>query len=109
MKARMSRQRRHTLVEARIVLHRARPERVGPGVEIEVAARDPVVVADDLRLRDLRKLGWALAEQVGGDELVERALRNIARGHGSGAAARDRALEDRGGVLPLLRGRGTSV
>ena len=59
-------QRRDPLVEPRVVLHRARAQRVEAGVEVEVAPREPVVVADDLGLGDLgqpRRLG---AEQVAG-------------------------------------------
>ena len=47
-------QRRDPLVQLGVVLHRARAERVEAGVEIEVALRQAVVVADDLGLGDLR-------------------------------------------------------
>ena len=62
-------QRRDALVQLRVVLHRARAERVEAGVEVEVALREPVVVADDLRLGDLRQLrrlgaAEALGERV---------------------------------------------
>ena len=53
MQARVAGERGDALVEPRVVLHRARAERVDPGVEVEVAAREPVVVADDLGLGDL--------------------------------------------------------
>ena len=49
VQARVAGQRRDPLVQLRVVLHRARPERVEACVEIEVALRQPVVVADDLR------------------------------------------------------------
>ena len=56
VQARVARQRRDALVQLRVVLHRARAERVEAGVEVEVALGQPVVVADDLRLGDLRQL-----------------------------------------------------
>ena len=52
---RVARQRGDALVQLRVVLHRARAERVEARVEVEVAARDAVVVAHDLRLADLRQ------------------------------------------------------
>ncbi len=55
VKPRVAGQRRHPLVEPRVVLHRAGAERIEAGVEVEVAAREPVVVTDDLRLGDLRQ------------------------------------------------------
>ena len=57
-------QRGDALVQLRVVLHRARAERVEAGVEVEVALREPVVVADDLRLGDLGELGRLGAAQV---------------------------------------------
>ena len=77
----------------RVVLHRARAERVEAGVEVEVAARDAVVVADDLGLGDLgqpRRLG---AQQARRDQLVERRL-----GDAGAAAGRPR-----GGPRPSAR------
>ncbi len=50
MQARMARQRSDALMQLRVVLHRARPERVKAGVEVEVALAQPVVMPDDLRL-----------------------------------------------------------
>ncbi len=45
-----ARQPRHLLVEARIVLHRAGAERIEPGVDRIVLARQPHVMAQRLRL-----------------------------------------------------------
>ncbi len=104
VKAGVPGERRDPLVEPGVVLHRARAERVRPRVEVEVAPREAVVVADDLRLRDLWQLGRIAAQQVGRDQLVERALGHVAGRQRPGAAPRDRALEDRGRGLPLLRG-----
>ena len=50
VQARMARQGGDPLVQARVVLHRARAERVEAGVEVEVALGDADVVTDDLRL-----------------------------------------------------------
>jgi hypothetical protein len=61
------------------VLHRARTERIETGVEIEVAPRQLVVVADDLGLRDLRQLGSFLPQHRGGNQVVERPIRNVER------------------------------
>ena len=57
-------QRRHPLVELRVVLHRARAERVEAGVEVEVALREAVVVAHDLGLGDLGQPRRLLAAQA---------------------------------------------
>ena len=67
---RVAGQRGDALVQARVVLHRARPERVEAGVEVEVATREPVVVADDLRLRDLGQLRRARSQQVRRHQLL---------------------------------------
>ena len=62
-------QRRDALVQARVVLHRARAQRVEAGVEIEVALGEAHVVAHDLRLGELRQArrlrrGAALRQQL---------------------------------------------
>ena len=46
-----ARQPRHLLVEARIVLHRARAERIEPAVDGVVLARQPHIMADRLPAR----------------------------------------------------------
>ena len=60
----MSGQRRDALVQARVVLHRARAERVEARVEIEVPLRQADVVAHDLRLGDLRQPRRLLAAEA---------------------------------------------
>ena len=105
----MARERRDPLVHPRVVLHRARAERVGPGVEVEVAPRDPVVVADDLGLGDLGELGGLRAQEALGDQLGDRRLGNVGRRQDGGAAALDRALEDRDDRVALLRRGGAGV
>ena len=86
-------QRRDLLVEPRVVLHRARPERVGAGVEVEVASREPVVVADDLGLGDLGQVGGLVSQQVRRDQLVERRRSNSPASVGGMTAARRPSTE----------------
>ena len=96
------------LVEPRVVLHRARAERIRARVEVEVAPRDPVVVADDLGLGDLGQARALGAQQALGDQLGERRLVEAVgvgrRQHGR-APALDRALVDRGRGVALRGGR----
>ena len=77
-------QRRDPLVEARVVLHRAGAERVEAGVEVEVAAREAVVVADDLRLGDLGQPRRLRSQQVRRDQLLERGLWDFRAGQRRG-------------------------
>ena len=82
VQARVARQRGDALVQLRVVLHRARAERVEAGVEVEVALREPVVVAHDLRLGDLgqlRRLGAAEAARAAARPAAARARRARAR------------------------------
>src|SRR5262249_6315371 len=55
------------LVDTRVVLHRARAERVETGVDPEVARRELCEVAHDLRLGKLRKTRRGLAGELRGD------------------------------------------
>ncbi len=95
MKLRMARQRRDALVELGVVLHRARPERVEAGVKVEVALRQTVVVADDLGFGDLRQPRRLAAPHRGGQQLVERALRDVELWRDERPASGLRALIDR--------------
>ena len=52
-------ERRDRLGDLRVVLHRARPERVGAGVDPVVLLRQPRVVAHEVDLGDLRQPGRA--------------------------------------------------
>src|SRR5688572_28426202 len=103
MQAGVARERRDALVETRVVLHRARAERVEAGVEVEVAARDAVEVAHDLGLGDLGELGGPLAALRGRDQLVDRALGDARLGDHRGPTAFARALEDRHRAVALHR------
>ena len=94
-------QRRHPLVEPRVVLHRAGAKRVEAAVEVEVAARELVVVADDLRLGDLRQRRRLAAQQVGRDQLLQRRLRHAGVRQHRSTAARLRLLVDRLSAFPL--------
>ena len=96
-------QRRDPLVEPRVVLHRAGAERVEAGVEVEVAAREAVVVADDLRLGDLRQARRLGAQQLRRDQLLQRRLGHFGGGQDRGAAAGLRLLEDRLSAFALHR------
>ena len=105
MQARVPGKRRDLLVQARVVLHRARPERVRAGVEVEVAPREPVVVADDLGLGDLGQAGTPGAQVLLRDQLRERRLGHPGGRQGRRAATLDRALVDRGRRVALHRRR----
>ena len=97
----VARQRRDPLVQLRVVLHRARAERVEAGVEVEVALGQAVVVAHDLGLGHLgqaRRLG---ASELGRQQLVERALGDVERRGDERPAAGLGALEDRQRVVGL--------
>ena len=91
MQAGVPGQRRDLLVQARVVLHRARAERVRARVEVEVAARETVVVAHDLGLGDLGQSRAFSAQQLRRDQLVERRSRARRRRQSRRAAAFDRA------------------
>ena len=121
-------QRRDPLVEARVVLHRAGAERVEAGVEVEVAPREAVVVADDLRLGDLRQAAAArragalagISSSSGGSGtsgvgqrrgaaaglrlLVDR-LRRVRAASASRASARSRRPRDPSPLATLAAGR----
>ena len=90
------------LVEARVVLHRAGAERVEAGVEVEVPAREAVVVADDLGLGDLGQARRLLAQQLRRDQVLERGLRDFGVGQDRGPPPRLRALVDRQDRFLLL-------
>ena len=94
-------QRGDALVQLRVVLHRARAERVEAGVEVEVALGEPVVVADDLRLGDLGELGRLGAAEVLGQQVV--LVRDVELGGDERAAAGLRLLVDGDRAVALHR------
>ena len=97
-------QRRDPLVQLRVVLHRARAERVEARVEVEVALGDPVEVPVDLRLGDLRQARRLGAAEALGERV--RVLRHVQRRRHERAPAVLGLLEDRPRAVALLRGLG---
>ena len=91
----MAGQRGHALVELGVVLHRAGAERVEAGVEVEVALRQPVVVADDLGLGDLGELRRLGSAQLGRQQLVQRPLGHVEGRRHERPTSRLGALVDR--------------
>ena len=87
-------QRRNALVELRVVLHRARAERVEALVQVEVLRRQRRVVAHQLGLRDLGQLRRPLADRTRREQLLDRHLGHVQLRRGERPAAGPRALED---------------
>jgi hypothetical protein len=104
VQAGVPRQRRDALVQLRVVLHRARAEGVEALVEVEVARREPLVVAVDLGLGDLGQLRRVRPPHPGRDEVVERLGLHVELRRDERAAARLRLVEDRAGAVALHRG-----
>ncbi len=92
VQAGVARERGDALVQLRVVLHRARAERIEPLVEVEVLGRERRVVADDLGLGDLRELGRLRAAEA----LRQRVVlgRDVELGRDERPPAGDRLLED---------------
>ena len=84
-----TREPRHLLVETRIVLHRARAERIEAGVDRIVHARQAHIVADNLWLRQSREPNRPLAAQI-----AQRAARYFRRRNIDAADARAAELEE---------------
>ena len=85
---------RHVLVDLRVVLHRARAERVEVRVEPVVHARQPRVVAHHVELRDLRQRGRGAAQELLGQQLGHRPARHVTLGQREAHAPGRRELED---------------
>jgi len=64
MDIRKSRQPRHLFVEARIMLHRAGPERIDSGVNCVVLLAETHIVPHGLRLREPRQTDLTTALQA---------------------------------------------
>jgi hypothetical protein len=104
VQARVARQRGDALVQLRVVLHRARAERVEARVQVEVALGEAVVVADDLGLGDLGQL-----RRLGTAEAVRQQVLpvgDVELGRGERAPPGLRLLVDRAGAVALLGGLG---
>ncbi len=85
-------QRRDALVQARVVLHRARAQRVEARVQVEVALGQLHVVAHDLGLGDLGQAGALGAAETIGQQPVD--LRHVQLGGDERAAPGRALLED---------------
>ncbi len=92
-----ARQAGRPLVELRVELHRARPERVEPGVDREVELGQVHVVADDVRLVHLRQRGRRGAAGVGRQPIegVRGWVGDLAATASGTAALEERGLEPR--------------
>ena len=102
---RVAGQRSDPLVQPRVVLHRARPERVEARVEVEVAARELDVVAHQLGLGDLGQARGRVTAQRRRQQLGGLDLGHVERGRDERAAARGALLEDRRRAVALHRRR----
>ncbi len=89
----------HALVQLRVVLHRARPERVEALVQVEVLRGERGVVAHDLGLGHLGQLRGPLAHERGRQHVLHRHLGHVGLGGHEGPAPGAGALEDRDRVL----------
>ena len=89
------RDRRGLVTDLRVVLHRARAERVRPEIDAVLAVRQPGEMADEVALGDLRERDGLGAQMPGRHELGGRPLRQAGRAQRPGPAARGRQLEDR--------------
>src|SRR5215217_5526530 len=99
MQTRMTGQRRDPLVQLRVVLHRARAERIEALVDVEVAGRQGRVVADDLGFGNLWKLGRIGAAEALGERVVVAG--NVELGRDERAPTLDGLVEDRSGHARL--------
>jgi hypothetical protein len=95
---------RDLLVDARVVLHRARSQWVQSCINRYVQLRQPREVADHVDFRDLDLVQDFLAAQRRGKERFDRLLRHVQRRQLVAAPAGFRALEDERFHRGLLRG-----
>ncbi len=95
VEAREAGQRRHLLVDLGVVFHRARPERVEAGVEIEVLLGQVVVVPHDLRLGYLRQGRRLRPNRMGRQQLGDRYVRHVQLRSDKSPPPLLRLLEDR--------------
>ena len=100
---RVTGERGDPLVQPRVVLHRARPERVEARVEIEVATRELDVVTDQLGLGDLGQARDGVTAQGRRQQLGGLDLGNVERGRDERPAPRGALLEDRRRAVALHR------
>ena len=102
-----SRERRRLVADLRVVLHRARAERVSAEIDAVLAVREPGHVPDEVAFRDLGKGHRRHAEVLGGHELLGGPLRQARRAERPRPTPGGRQLEDRRfGRPPEQRRRG---
>src|SRR5687767_11510493 len=88
------------LVETRVVLHRARPERIHAHVDRIIPGRYAREVPDHIDLADFRNtVEIIIAPQCSGNDLVKVRFFDIELGQSVADAAGLRALEDQSFVL----------
>src|SRR3569832_530955 len=108
-----ARQPRHLLVEARVVLHRAGAERIEPGIDRVVHARQAHIVTDYLRLREARQTDRPLEALAAEARLAHLHVGDVDAGHARAAELEDQALfmvepavaGDRGELIDVGRAR----
>src|SRR5439155_2918027 len=83
-------QGRQALVDARVVLHRAGPERVEAGVDSEVPGRELGVVPEEIGLCDLRQARRFCPRELRRND----GGRKVGAGRAGGAPARNGLLVD---------------
>ena len=88
------------VADLRVVLHRARPERVGTQVDGVLAVAEPREMGDQVALGKLGDGRRRVAKVLSGDELLGRPLGQARRAERGRAPARLGQLEDRGLVGP---------
>jgi hypothetical protein len=88
VKAAVPRKCGNPLMEAGVVLHRARAKRVETGIKVNIALADLGVVPDQLRFGHLRKSGWLGAQELCRDQLADSDLWNPSCWRGEGPPSR---------------------
>src|SRR5205807_435649 len=94
MEVAKARQRDDALVHARVVLHRARPERVEAGVDPERPGGELAEVAHHLRLGQLRQPRRPLASKIVGDVSRREVVARKRRGPAPGTALLEDQLQE---------------
>ena len=101
---RNTRQGGRALVPLRVVLHRARAERVEVRVDRHVLRRQVREMTHDLRLRQLRQRGSAFGEHARREQLFDAPLGHVEVRQPQGAAARLGEVEQELAVVVVSHG-----